>query len=290
MFGGELEDLLPIGFIREITGGYRESILVHGHSFPFPLELSRCSGQSLATRHLIARQFPKAVVSSPAIPARPIERLLYVSDPSGTLPYESVESVFFSEILAPSHTIDVQMATNMTVDEFCGHLSASHFDAIHFTGHGRYDGASGGSMLLFADGELSAADLASVPVKRPPRLVVLNVCSTAADTSLAEPDSGTVTSLAKEFLIKGTEAVVGTLWPIADCSAAKFSTAFYRYVLDCQVHVETALFLMKRRYLVSEDTMDIARYVLYTLPGAHVQTLRKEWAVDWEPGDRARRS
>jgi CHAT domain-containing protein len=82
------------------------------------------------------------------------------------------------------------------------------------------------------------------------------------------------------FLSKGAGSVIATLWPIADCSAAKFSTAFYRYFFDCQLHVSNALLMTKRRYLTSEDTVDVAGYVLYTQPGGDAQTLRKEWAVD----------
>ncbi len=81
------------------------------------------------------------------------------------------------------------------------------------------------------------------------------------------------------LLQKGTGAVIGTLWPVGDCSAAKFSTAFYRFLFDCQLHVENAMLLVRRMYFHSEHSVDIAAYVLYTCEEG-VQTIRKRWLVD----------
>jgi len=274
-----LRDSTDRTFIEQISAFSKESIVVEAQSFPFPIELARLDGQFLATRHLVVRQFPESDVSTVPNESHPLQRFLYVSDPSRTLPYESVEAVFFSELLTPSYDLKIQAPSRMTVREFRECLSSSEFDVVHFTGHGRFDRISRQSRLVFSDGELLASDIMSMTVKRPPRLVVLNACSTVKDTSLAQSEDGTVSSITKALLLKGCDTVIGTLWPIADCSAAKFSTAFYRYMFDCQVSAKTALFLTKRRYLADESTIDIAGYVLYSLPGAHVVTLRKAWAI-----------
>ncbi len=258
----------------------KDAVVVQGATFPFPVELVRHSDQFLSTRHCVVRQFPKRIIARPPSEPTPLSRILYVSDPSGTLPYESVESVFFSEVLASSFDVEVHNTRKMTLSEFRSRLSTSEYDILHFTGHGQYKAASHESALVFADETLSAGAVRSIPIKHPPRLVVLNVCSTARGTSLSEADGGAVHSLAQAFLSKGSDAVVGTLWPISDCSAARFATSFYRFVFTNQVDVADALFLTKRRYLSSEETCDIAGYVLYSLPGAHIVTLRKEWAID----------
>lgn len=278
-FGARLPSALSASFLSKITASTREAIIVQGNSFPFPLELCVYDGQFLSTRHIMVRHFLKSTIPAHPIPTRPIQKLLYVSDPSGSLPYESVESVFFSDVICPSHEIEVTSPYRMSVQEFRKYLTDSSFDAIHFTGHGRYDSSTGESKLLFADGEFSPTDLRRIHMKSAPRLVVLNACCTVADTTLGQPASGAAASFAKEFLVKGTEAVIGTLWPIGDCSAARFSATFYRFLLDCQLHAETALLMTKRRYLPAADTVDIAGYVLYSKPGAHVQTMRKEWMV-----------
>lgn len=279
-FGEKLSDLIPKKLLNEIYSTSNDQVIVKGDSFSFPIELLRKNNQYLATRHSIIRQFSKKITPKQIkVKERPIKKILYISDPSKTLPYESVESVFFSEVLKPSFNIDVELVHEMTTEEFCYKLSSSEYDLVHFTGHGHYDVSSSESLLMFSDGYLSGNDLLSIPISRPPRLVILNACSSAIDASLVQDTESSIHSLAKAFVVKGVESIIGTIWPIADSSAALFATNFYRYFFNCQVNAYKALLLTKRQFLISEDTIDMAGYVLYTIPESNLYTLRKEWAI-----------
>lgn len=273
--------LLPPEQTSLLRESLKDTVHIEGTRFRLPFELARLDSQFLSARHMVRRRFGGIV--PPNRELRPVHRALYISDPSGSLPYESVEAVFFSEIIRPRHDMELDMPRRMRCSEFVAALSSGSYDLIHFTGHGRYEPETGRSKLLFADGEISPHEIRAAPDGQPPVMVVLNACSTAKDTSLTLARSGPVQTLVEAFLQRGVGAVIGTLWPIGDCSAAKFSTAFYRLFFDCQVHASNALMLTKRRYAVVDDTVDVMGYVFYGLDDRDPQTLRKEWAVDRSP-------
>lgn len=99
---------------------------------------------------------------------------------------------------------------------------AAEADVIHFAGHavGDDSGLEPASILLQQDGEehrIGAAAIASLPLKKT-SVVVLAGCSTARGEQRGREG---VISVAHGFLSAGAPAVIATLWPIDDESAAR---------------------------------------------------------------------
>lgn len=105
--------------------------------------------------------------------------------------------------------------------------------ALHFGGHATInEGAPEMSALLVAgaggeedDGRVYVHELLNRPL--PLKLVVLSACSTAR--TRAGDARGNIT-IAGAFLDGGANAVVATLWPVADDDAAAFSVRFHEAV------------------------------------------------------------
>jgi CHAT domain-containing protein/tetratricopeptide (TPR) repeat protein len=114
---------------------------------------------------------------------------------------------------------------------------ASH---IHLACHGRFDLASPvSSGLLLADGMLTVADLLLDRPFATARLVIASACQTAITEFERLPDEAL--GLPATLLAAGTPAVIGTLWPTDDLSAALIMSRFYRLHLLEALPPATAL-------------------------------------------------
>jgi CHAT domain-containing protein len=104
-------------------------------------------------------------------------------------------------------------------------------DVIHFGGHGIVSG--GAAALVFApeSGDSGRMDLRALSRLRLTRtsVVVVAACDTARGAARA--GEGTV-SIAYAFLQAGAPAVIATLWPISDESAAAFFPRLHRHLAN----------------------------------------------------------
>lgn len=99
---------------------------------------------------------------------------------------------------------------------------APHASLLHFAGHGvfRRDNPLFSSLRLH-DGDLYFLDLE--PLQLRASLVVLSACRTA----VGDGEFGLGTGFTRGFLRAGAETLVAALWPVADRSARRLTTAFY---------------------------------------------------------------
>ncbi|HEY8105237.1 MAG TPA: CHAT domain-containing protein, partial [Gemmatimonadales bacterium] len=109
------------------------------------------------------------------------------------------------------------------------HTRLDGFSIVHLATHALVDEAAlGRSAIVLAagggeDGFLDAGDLAQLRLDAD--LVVLSGCGTALGVIVGGEG---IRGLTAPLLQAGARAVVGTLWPIGDQSAATFVGAFYR--------------------------------------------------------------
>lgn len=111
-------------------------------------------------------------------------------------------------------------------------LDWNEFDFLHFATHGhwRADGLVEPALVLATetdpnerDGYLTLSEIAAKPHRS--RLTVLSACNSglaAAD----RPGSG-VSSIARAFLLSGSDAVVVSLWEVSDAATAELMTDAY---------------------------------------------------------------
>jgi CHAT domain-containing protein len=134
-----------------------------------------------------------------------------------------------------SDAIDVlHLATHATLDAEVPALAAlvmSRFDA-----KGRYQ-----------PGELRPRDI--LRMDRPPPLVVLSACDTAAEPSKNAPG---LMNLSRAFLSAGSQNVVASLWPVSDAGAVEFMTQFYRGLLSERLRPDAALAFAQAKLARSE--------------------------------------
>ena len=134
-----------------------------------------------------------------------------------------------------SDAVDVlHLATHATLDAEVPALAAlvmSRFDAS-----GRYQ-----------PGELRPRDI--LRMNRPPPLVVLSACDTAADPSKNAPG---LMNLSRAFLSAGSQSVLASLWPVSDAGAVEFMTHFYRGLLRERLRPDAALAFAQAKLANSE--------------------------------------
>ena len=140
------------------------------------------------------------------------DRVVVIGDPQGNLPSAADEARWVGRQLGVSPIIG-RAATRSVLAQARGAR------LLHIAAHSTP--AESGAFLVFADGAVTAADIAAV---RPaPRFVVLASCGSAAAR-----DEGGWGSLAAAFLGAGAEAVVATQTSVKDEAAAALVQRFYQ--------------------------------------------------------------
>ena len=98
------------------------------------------------------------------------------------------------------------------------------YDLVHVAAHGRYDNENPMfSSIELADGHLLACDIARTPFQT--RIATLASCDSAA---LGQPAGWEPQGLARAFLARKSEVVLGSLWPLNDQAAEYGFGTFYR--------------------------------------------------------------
>ncbi len=111
-----------------------------------------------------------------------------------------------------------------TVDEILKSADQESFDLIHVAAHGRYDHENPMfSSIQLADGHLLACDIARSAFRT--RIATLASCDSA---SMGQPTGWEPQGLARAFLARRSEVVIGSLWPLSDIAAEFGFSTFYR--------------------------------------------------------------
>jgi len=171
--------------------------------------------------YFAARGMPSAPPTAAALPP---ETSLILAGSSRSAPLDAVRSEVteVSSVLAAPVVMD---GASLTRERFVALAPGSRW--IHFAGHGLGEESDGPSSLVLGPNELLfAGDIQKLDL-RGVRLVYLSACSTAS--GVLRPGEGP-NSVARAFLASGTPAVVATLWPVDDPSAAAVAVRFYRFM------------------------------------------------------------
>ena len=150
-------------------------------------------------------------------------RALVVADPVGDLPLAAVEASDVSEQLARGDWT-VERRIGAESDATRTRALLAEVDLLHYAGHGEHDAESWTSVLRLGRGaSLGVEDVLALP--RVPRFVALPACDSAsAGSSTATGDM----SVARAFLLAGSDVVIGSSGTLDDRLAAAVSRALYR--------------------------------------------------------------
>ncbi|HEY7514466.1 MAG TPA: CHAT domain-containing protein, partial [Vicinamibacteria bacterium] len=166
----------------------------------------------------------------PPVP-HPFRVLVAVAQPLGTAPLSSKEEVSLIRRgfrdLEEAGLATIEVATGATPDLLHRRLQASHFEVLHFIGHGEYDEAQRQGFLLFEDGRggrqrVGADVVRQILGRRGIRLVFLNACETGTG-GRADFNRG----VAQALVAAGVPGVVANQYKVLDPSATAFAQHFY---------------------------------------------------------------
>ena len=111
-----------------------------------------------------------------------------------------------------------------TMEEILKTANDRQFDLIHIAAHGRYDHQNPMfSSIELKDGHLLACDIARSSFRT--RIATLASCDSA---TLGQPSGWEPQGLARAFLARQSEVVIGSLWPLNDVAAEFGFSSFYR--------------------------------------------------------------
>ncbi len=181
----------------------------------------------------VVRYLPSAHLAEPPIVEPPLKILVVQANPRTTMPLQlraeraRIEQAFRDR--DPSVVLD--FLARPTLEELRDRLRDGRHHALHFMGHGHFDGASGDGILVFGAREnepveVPARLLAEHLKQLGLRLAVLNACDTAALSRRQGHDPYGVVAAA--LVAAGLPAVVAMQFPISDQAAVAFSGSFYR--------------------------------------------------------------
>jgi len=261
--------------LAELAPG--SSLLIDAGDSELPWELAHDGEDFLALKVAVARRFllPQSPRQNPLPPQRQVAgrqfTALIVGNPTGDLPHADREVEELVRLLqatpgtAPPRILMRRRATRAAV---LGELASGAYDLVHYSGHAFFDPTApeSGGLILAAGEVLTGAEIEKNLGGRP--FVFLNGCETAAAGDGLAYLGPTRASLAAAFIRGGAQGVAGSLWPVADPSAADFVLSFYRAALR-GVPAGEAL-RQARRDQRAADPTDLlwASFALYGDPNA----------------------
>ena len=188
---------------------------------------------TVSHRYLI-EDAPVSIAGSAALYALSVERdrelkndvsALLVGNPQSEPPLPAAEEEVqeIARQYAPHAT--VRTGTEATVDDFLARAGESAI--VHIGAHAVIDARwPPHSRLLFASGELDAAQLLARFKSIRTRLVVLGACSSAGGLPVGPQG---VAPLVRPLIARGVPAVVGTLWDVEDATAKELLVSFHQH-------------------------------------------------------------
>jgi hypothetical protein len=161
----------------------------------------------------------------------PLRILLAMANPRGSEPLAvEAERDRIEKIWQDRQDVQVLPLERATLAAVAEAVRAQEFHVLHFVGHATDDWGAGKRVLLF-EGDDQEPD--PTPGERlvralkagrmPPRLTILNACSTAGFLA----GDGPLAGVAVDLLAAGLPAVVATQFEISDEAALAFSSALY---------------------------------------------------------------
>jgi hypothetical protein len=154
-----------------------------------------------------------------------------VAQPLGTAALSSDEEIAvikrgFRE-LEEAGLATVEVITSATPDLLHRRLQASHFEILHFIGHGEFDERDRQGYVLFEDGSggqqrVGAEIVRQILGHRGIRLVFLNACETGTG-GRADFNRG----VAQALVAAGVPSIVANQYQVLDPSATAFAQHFY---------------------------------------------------------------
>jgi len=171
----------------------------------------------------------------------PVRKVLAFGDPKSELPplpfaRQEVETI--RELLGDERCwrkVGAEATRTVLIEAGSGLLGNAAFDAWHLATHAVFiRSAPHLSYLQLApgngtDGRVFAFELSGL--KRVGRLIVASACRTALTH---ESRGDEVNGLLYSFIAAGAQAVVASLWPVADESTASLMKAFYKYQMNTE--------------------------------------------------------
>jgi hypothetical protein len=198
----------------------------------------------------------------------PLRLLLIVSNPTGTAPLDLArEKSRIAQVLGDVRGVEVVTLERATKEAIGDALATKPFHVVHFMGHGDFDPATGrGAVLLERDDRsmhrVEAEEFRIMLEAYALRLVFLNACKTATTSTrgVINPFGGVAASL----MAGGIPAVIAMQFPISDEAAIRFSTTFYKRLVQ-GMPVDSAV-AEARRFLWSPNDAEWATPVLFLRP------------------------
>jgi hypothetical protein len=196
--------------------------LLHSDRYEY-LALSRLSP--------VVRQLDVPIPTRPPAVAPTLRVLVVPSCPEGLDSLDlQKERLRMAEALADAQDIRFEPLLAPTVDSLREALLRHEYHALHFMGHGDFDGQEGVLFFEGSSGEpfpVTGRGLATMLRDIPSlRLVVLNACDSGRSGDNEE--EGPLAGIATALLLAGLPAVVAMQMPISDRAAITFSRAVYR--------------------------------------------------------------
>jgi CHAT domain-containing protein len=195
-------------------------------SSPIPWELSNDGRKSLHMKFNCARTLkaPEAKGKSDS-PSQ--QQLVIVANPTGDLPGASAEANYIvSQLMGMRQVRIARFGQELTKKAFLDLLKGIQCNILHYSGHSKESQESQEeSYLLLRDGPCYARDVQTALSEKPPFIVFVDSCLSAARLQYG------TTSIASSFLKAGVENYVGALWPVSDNGAAMLASDFYRLVI-----------------------------------------------------------
>jgi len=227
-------DLLLGDILAKIPDSYRSVLLIPHrvlHLLPFP---ALPVGKSDDSDTLLIDRFSDGIRNAPStlIARMTTERdrqalasFWAVEDPTGDLPYAKMEVANVRRHF-PRESVSVhanERATRSALTESGGFLS-SHCN--HFACHGRFDPQNPlrSSLSLAGEEELTLGDIFEYRLSAS-RLSVLSACESGLTDIRSLTDD--YVGLPSGFLFAGSQAVVSSLWRVADISTSILMMSFY---------------------------------------------------------------
>ena len=196
-------------------------------------------------------------------------RILAVADPTADLALAEAEVEAMREVVGRGRGgynvhLDVLKGDQATTGRFRSMLADGDYDVLHFAGHAGFAPARPGqSRLHFADGEITADEVLSLPWPSPPGIVFVSACESAAAGrgSRLVGRRSNANGLAAAFLSAGVAGYLGYLWPVSDEGAQLVAGTFYD-ALFLRENVGLAVLEARRSAASQLANLDLAGFSL----------------------------
>ncbi|MFQ6056361.1 MAG: CHAT domain-containing protein, partial [Methanosarcinales archaeon] len=265
--GDRLTELYDKEILKEVfEEGRRPYFGITTKWLEIPWELVKCKGEFLFEKYNLYRIFTaKDKISTTYSLKYPI-KVLYISDPTGTLEYEFLERYYLEELRdnpALKEFVEFKVEYNMNAEEFKEILKNGEYDIIHYTGHGGYNRETNEYIIKFKDRNITDSEITSLTMEKPPIIVIFNNCTTGYHKDI-DYSANKPRGFAQAFIEKGTNSFIGILWQIRDNTASIFSKEFYKDIFLNNLSIADSLLRLKTKYYNDPNYFDIIGYILYS--------------------------